>query len=69
MTPQQEAREIAEKFIGQSFTFLSAYGNMETLCAYDLGYRFRFNNKKRAVGTCSYRNKTIELSLPIILSR
>jgi len=66
MTPSQQAQRLAEKFIGKTFTFKDGFGNEVSLCAYDLGYRFRFNNKKRAVGTCSYRNKTIELSLAII---
>lgn len=30
-----------------------------------LGYKFRFNKKKLSAGTCSYTEKTIQLSLPI----
>lgn len=32
-----------------------------------MGYRFRFNNRRRAAGICSYKNKTVELSLPLTL--
>jgi SprT protein len=31
------------------------------------GYRFRWNNRKRSAGICSYRKKTVELSLPLTL--
>lgn len=30
-----------------------------------MGYKFRFNNRRRAAGTCKWGYKTIELSLPI----
>jgi SprT protein len=30
-------------------------------------FKFRWNNRKRAAGICSYRKKTIELSLPLTL--
>ena len=66
MTPQAQAQRLAEEFILKTFSFRDGFGNQVSLCAYDLGYRFKFNNKKRAVGTCSYRFKTIELSLAII---
>lgn len=29
------------------------------------GYRFAWNNRRRAAGVCSYRRKTIELSMPL----
>lgn len=32
-----------------------------------MGYRFAFNNRRRAAGICSYRKRTIELSLPLTL--
>ena len=30
-----------------------------------LGYSFRYNKRRNFAGICSYRNKTIELSLPL----
>lgn len=32
----------------------------------DLGWRFKFNNRKRAFGLCNYTYKSIELSLPLV---
>lgn len=32
---------------------------------YAMGYSFKFNNRRRSAGICSYRRKTIELSLAL----
>jgi predicted SprT family Zn-dependent metalloprotease len=47
-----EAKRLAESFMTQHGLITN-------------GWKFRYNNRKRAAGICSYRNKTVELSLPL----
>jgi predicted SprT family Zn-dependent metalloprotease len=47
-----EAKRLAE-------SFMSKHGLITN------GWKFRYNNRKRSAGICSYRHSTIELSLPL----
>jgi SprT protein len=50
---RNEAELLANKLINQHLS--------------GTGFRFQWNKRRRAAGICSYRRKTVELSLPITL--
>ncbi len=50
---KHEAYTLANKLIDQHLA--------------NTGYRFLWNNRRRAAGVCSYRTKSIQLSLPLTL--
>lgn len=56
--------ELANELLSKEFTFTTYYG-VHSVSAKGIGYRFEFNNKKRAFGTCYYNQKKIALSLPL----
>lgn len=55
---------LVETLMAKEFTFTTYYGEHK-ISAKGIGYRFEFNNKKRAFGTCYYTQKKISLSLPL----
>lgn len=59
-----DVRELANELLSKEFTFITHYGT-HSVSAKSIGYRFEFNNKKRAFGTCYYNQKKIGLSLPL----
>jgi predicted SprT family Zn-dependent metalloprotease len=52
-----DARYLADCLIDTSFTI-----NGKSYKARDIGYKFEWMNRKRALGLCNYRTKTILLS-------
>ena len=56
--------ELANELLNKEFTFTTYYGT-HNVSAKSIGYRFEFNNRKRAFGTCNYSQKIIGLSLPL----
>ena len=56
--------ELANELLSKEFTFTTYYGT-HNVSAKSIGYRFEFNNRKRAFGICNYRKKIIGLSLPL----
>ena len=60
----QDVQLLAIKTMSHTFTF-TAKGQTNELSAMDLGYYFKFSNKKRAFGTCNYVKKEISLSRPL----
>ena len=59
-----EIRELVAELMSTEFTIL-AKGITYKLSAKEIGYRFEFNNRKRAFGVCNYSKKVIFLSLPL----
>lgn len=59
-----DVRNLAETLLAKEFTFRTYYGE-HTISAKELGYVFKFDNKKRSFGTCYYVKKEIHLSLPL----
>lgn len=59
----KDIEDLANKLIRTNWLI-----NGEIYNLYKKGWNFRFNNKKRALGTCSYINKEITLSKPLIES-
>jgi predicted SprT family Zn-dependent metalloprotease len=56
--------ELANELLNKEFTFTTYYGT-HNVSAKSIGYRFEFNNRKRAFGVCYYNQKKISLSLPL----
>ena len=55
---------LVETLLAKEFTFSTYYGEHK-ISAKQIGYRFEFNNRKQAFGTCHYTQKKISLSLPL----
>lgn len=60
----REVQDLAIKLISTKFIVRDIYGSEHTLCAKDMGYRFKFDNAKRRNGQINYRTKIISLSKP-----
>lgn len=60
----KELTNLVESLISKEFTIKTYYGEHK-ISAKGIGYRFEFNNRKRAFGTCYYQQKRISLSLPL----
>lgn len=56
----QKAEDLAKSLIEKSFEF--DHYKYSELSARDLGYTFKWSNKKRALGSCNYKNKHVKLS-------
>lgn len=61
MATLQDVQQLAVKTMSQPFQF-NAKGETHEISAMDIGYYFKFSNKKRAFGTCNYIKKEISLS-------
>ena len=59
-----DVRVLVDELMSKEFTF-TTYSGTHSVSAKGLGYRFEFNNRKRAFGTCHYIQKKISLSLPL----
>jgi len=59
-----DVQKLVNELLNTEFSFTTYYGT-HTISGSMLGYRFEFNNKKRAFGTCHYLSKKISLSLPL----
>jgi len=55
---------LVNELLSKEFVFTTYYGEHK-LSAKSIGYRFEFNNRKRAFGTCNYSQKKISLSLAL----
>lgn len=58
-----EVRQMANKFMNTTFTYQGKEYNMLRM-----GWSFEFNTRKRALGLCSGRRKTVYLSQWVILN-
>lgn len=59
-----EIKGLVAELMATEFTVV-ANGRTYKLSAKQIGYRFEFNNRKRAFGVCNYAKKVICLSLPL----
>jgi hypothetical protein len=59
-----DVRNLVNDLLSKEFVFTTYYGEHK-LSVKSIGYRFEFNNRKRAFGTCNYNQKKIGLSLPL----
>ena len=55
---------LVDELMAKEFTISTYYGTQK-ISAKGIGYRFGFNNRKRAFGVCYYTQKKISLSLPL----
>ena len=59
-----DVRVLVDELMSKEFK-ITTYSGTYSVSAKGLGYRFEFNNRKRAFGTCNYSQKKISLSLPL----
>ena len=55
---------LVNELMEKEFTIVTMHGTQK-ISAKGIGYRFEFNNKKCAFGTCYYNQRKISLSLPL----
>jgi predicted SprT family Zn-dependent metalloprotease len=62
-TTLEEIKELAAKLLETTWTIeIFRWKDAETFTLSNKGWKFEFNNRKRAAGLCSYRKKTIYVS-------
>lgn len=59
-----DVKVLVDELMSKEFK-ITTYSGTHSVSAKGLGYRFEFNNRKRAFGTCYYSQKKISLSLPL----
>lgn len=58
----EEVVNLARHYLNFKFTIKAGEHHTVFFRASDHGYKFRFSNKERSLGTCNFKEKAIELS-------